>query len=234
MADTNNQVPAPAPKNHNNPPSDVEILAERLTVKNVYVMRAAEEHIEIANQMPDHFNEEVEAKYTSDLIKLMENCKKELERRREAEKDPYLRQGQYVDYFFSEYKNKLDAAITKARAALGDWLKRKADAEQKERDDQARLAKELQVDAGTAVKMAQAIAAAPVMATTHTKGTASAAALKGKWVGTIKDTQQLDLTKLRPFFLASELQSAVDRFVKQGGRALDGAEIKEIFEAKVK
>jgi hypothetical protein len=262
MVDLSKEMP---PKNHNNPPSETEWLGENLTLRHVQAIRAAEAHCDIVNNMPDHFTDESEASYTSDLIKLMGNLGKELERRRKEEKEPFLRQGQFVDSFFGEIfdkdakgnlSGKLGSAIKKASLPLQDWLDRKARIEREERE---RVAKDLiaqqeavlqravvtpveqraavieeVADANQAVKVATSIASAPLNSMAKTTGKGSAAALKTIWVGTIKDVDQLDIAKLRAYLPLTELQKAVDRYVKQGGRQLDGCEIKEVTDVKVK
>ena len=245
------------PKNHNNPPSDVEWLGENLTLRNVHAIRAAEGHIEMAERIPDHFTAENEAVFTTDLIKLIDNMMKHLENRRAEEKEPFLRQGQFVDSFFGDLKAKLKKAREKADAPLSDWLQRKARAEKEERERMARDIREQQEAALAAAvkaqgegraeavdkavtltqtaKVADSLAAAPI--TSMAKTVASSGVKSGlatKWVGTVKDVEQLDLAKLRPFIAAAELQKALDRFVKQGGRVCDGAEIRETVEVKVK
>lgn len=242
------------PKSHNNPPSDVEILGESLTLKHVHIMRAAEGHVEMADKIPDHFTEEVEATWTTDFIKLMQNCTKELERRRKEEKEPFLRQGQYVDSFFGDFVTKVEAAIAKAKKPLDDWLKRKADAEHEARIADMKMIREQQAAALTqatapkagvedvqkaisishTLNIAEALAAQPVNSLARTKGKASSAGLVTKWKGSIKSVESIDTIKLRPYFTQTELQNALDRFVKQGGRDCEGCEIKEITEAKVK
>lgn len=246
---------------HNNPPSDAEWLAENLTLKYVNHLRAYEEHADIVGRMPGEFTEESEAAYTADLIKMMKNGTKEIERLRKTEKEPFLRQGQLVDSFFKEYTDKLDQAIERANRPLNDWLQRKAEAERQQRERDAAALREEQMralkeaanmDSSTltqeerakivdhAVTMtavantAEAIAKAPLNAMARTEGKGSSAALAKKWIGTIKDINSLDLMTLRQFISASALQEALDRYVRQGGRKLEGAEIKEIIDVKVK
>lgn len=241
------------PKNHNNPPSELEMLGESLTLKYVHSMRSAEGHIDIVARMPDHFSEENEAVFTTDLIKLMQNSAKHLENLRKEEKEPFLRQGQYVDRFFGDYIEKLELAINKARKPLTDWLQRKADAERLAREADAKLLREQQtaalneavktqnpadvikaVEVSQQVKVAESIAAQPVISMARSTGKAGSAGLVSKWVGTITDIDSLDIVKLKPYISAAELQKALDRFVKQGGRQCDGATIKETTEGKVK
>lgn len=245
------------PKSHNNPPSDSEILGEQLTLKHVHAIRSAQADIAISEQIPDHFTAENEATYTTDLIKKMQNLTKEIERRRKEEKEPFLRQGQYVDSFFSELTDGLAAAIAKAKKPLDDWLRRKADAERVEREQIAKDIREQQeaalktavaaqsedrpeavdraVEFTQQVKVADAIAAAPVTTMAKTIGkSGSAAKLNMKWVGEIRDVDVLDLNKLRPYIARAELDKALDRYVKQGGRQCEGATILEIIETNVR
>lgn len=250
------------PKNHNNPPSETEWLGENLTLRHVHIIRAAEGHLAIADNIPAQFTAENEAEYITGFIKLMTNCQKELERRRKEEKEPFLRQGQYVDSFFGDIYEKLANAIVKANRPLSDWLQRKAHAEQEQRnreaeqlrkDQQHALASAATISAGPnpnseqitaavdtavnlthAVHVAETVAAAPITSMASVATKSGTAGLQTKWVGTIKNVEQLDLHKLRPYLAAAELQKALDRFVKQGGRTCEGAEIKETMDVKVK
>jgi hypothetical protein len=253
MADLSDNGQGIAPKNHNNPPSDLEMLGESLTLKYVHSMRAAEAHIAMVGQMPDHFTDENEASYTTDLIKLMQNCAKHLEGLRKEEKEPFLRQGQYVDSFFGDYINKLSAAIATAKRPLEDWLLRKAQAEQAQRDADAKLLHEQQaaalarvaaeatpenikqvIDNAQSVRVAAALVAQPINTMASTAGRSSRAGLATKWVGTITDIESLDIVKLKPYIAVAELDKALARFVKQGGRQCEGAKIIETTESKVK
>lgn len=244
-------------KNHNNPPSDVEWLEENLTLRHVHAIRAAEGHIEIAANIPEIFTQENEAKYTADFIKLMENCSKELERRREEEKNPFLRQGQCVDEFFKKLKNGLDESIKKAKIPLYAWIIKKATEEKQAREADARILIEQQqaavkaavsttgeissenavqnvVEIAQQVKIAESLAAAPFKTLASTSGRVADARLATKWVGTIKNVEELELVKLRPYIAIAELQKALDRYVRNGGRDCLGAEITEVTGVSVK
>jgi hypothetical protein len=248
-----------APKNHNNPPSELEFLEENINNRHKHAIEAAEGHIAIANQMPDHFMAQSEADYTTDFIKLMGNLQKELERRRKEEKEPFLRQGDFVDNFFNGVKGKLQAAIDRAAKPLQDWLQRKADEEKAKREADFKLLQEQQaaamkaaseqsveqpqeradaiqkaIDISQQTRVAESIAAAPITSMARSTGKTASAALKEEWVGTITDIDQLELIKLRPYISRAALDDAVKRYVKQGGRELAGAEIKKIMVPKVK
>lgn len=257
---TENNATLP-PKNHNNPPSELEMLGESLIIRNVQIIRAAEAHAAIVSHIPDHFTKENEAQYITGHISLMQNCQKELERRRKDEKAPYLAACDTVDSFFNDKKNELQVAIGKAKAPLDDWLKRKADAEKEAREREAALLRREQeealqraIDARTAnqpreesqaivehaitmtnvSKIADTLAAAPITTMARTTSATAKSGLVSSWVGTITDIDTLELQKLRPYISAAELQAALNRYVKQGGRQLEGALIKEVIETKVK
>lgn len=239
-------------------PKDID---EKLTLKYVHSIRTAEGYIALVGQMPDHFTEEMEAQYITEQLKLMSNMSKHLEDTRKREKDPYLRAGQFVDNFFNDVKDKLNGAIIKANKPLTDWLQRKAREEQEARDRDAKLMQELQasamqaaatvnaeevgkeeaaavvqhaIDVSIQARTAQAIAAAPVTSMVSTKASNSTAGLAEKWVGTVVKAEDLDLTKLRPYISLKELDAALQRFVKAGGRQCEGAKIEKVIDVKVK
>jgi hypothetical protein len=251
-----NGVFQPAPKNHNNPPSETEYLRENLTLRHVQLIRKAEEYIQTAARIPAEFTQDVEASYTTDFLKNLQECTKDLERNREEEKSPFLRQGQLVDSFFNELKMKVAEAGKRAAAVLNAYLQKKAaeeaarraaEAEQMRleqlaahRDvitampDKVEAAVEHATTMNTVAKVAQTIAAQSVTSMATATGKRSVAALKTSWEGTITDVANLDLNKLRPYFTLPDLQKVVDRYVKQGGRQCEGVKITESVGVKVK
>jgi hypothetical protein len=250
-----------APRNHNNPPSDLQYLEDNLTLRHVALIRQAEDHIKFVANIPAEFSEQNEADFTSDFIKKVQQCQKELERNRKEEKEPFLRQGQFVDTFFMDIGKKLGAVIERANTPLKTFLMKRAQAEQARRDAEVLAMRKEQEEAMRAAaqvnraavpvqevtaiidhaitmtqvaKTAEAVAAAPIQSMAKSAGKVGATMLKPEWVGTIKDVEALDLHKLRPYIPAGELQKALDRFVKQGGRACEGAEIKEVMGVKTR
>src|SRR4051812_39027847 len=85
---------------HNLPPSDVEVLREKLAEKNADLLNRQEELVSAANRAPDSCDNEDAAKKFTDTIKMMTACKKSLEGRRIEEKEPYLTLERSVDGFF--------------------------------------------------------------------------------------------------------------------------------------
>lgn len=241
---------------HNKPPSDIEILSERLTVEYVPLIRACEEHVDFAKNVPQHFTKDVEASYTSDYVKRMQVCVKDLEQARKDAKDPFLRQGQFVDGFFGDLKKKLDDTIAIVNKPLQDYLMRKAQEEQKRRlEEDAALQAEKEramaavktaapeeqkealdhaITMSNVAEVSASVAAAPVMSMASAQGKYSATNLKKVYQAAVVNRETLDIRKLAQYFTIPELNKALERFVKAGGRQLDGCEIKELTTLKVK
>lgn len=239
------------PKNHNNPPSEIEMLGEELTIKHVALIREAESFVDTVKMMPASFAEQLDADFTSDLIKKMKVSNKSFERLRKAEKEPFLRKGQYVDSFFGEIQDKLESAERIAQKPLTEFLLKSAQAEQEKRKHDAAVLHDQAADAiasepatpsevkfveqiASAAQVADRVAAAPVATMAAAQGQISKAALIETWKGIVTDRGQLDLNALRPYFKDDALQYALDSFVKFGGRSLQGAKIEKIMESVVK
>ena len=256
-----------APKNHNNPPSDLEILAEQITLRHVAIIRQAEAQIAMADNIPDGLQlgkdatctAEQEASFLTDFVKKIQTVFKELERQRAGEKEPFLRQGQFVDTFFGDMKKKLQVAENKAMAPLNAYMQAKAWEEKYQREIEAEALRQEQAMAlraagdtsgkqaaeatkiidhaitmTHAAEVATAAAAAPIQTMAAAKGKVGSAGLRKVWRGTLKDKNGLDLSTLRPYLTEKVLQAALDAFVKAGGRRCEGAVIEEIIETKVK
>jgi hypothetical protein len=238
------------PKNHNSPPSELEILKENLTLRYVHLMRDAEAKNALSAKIPEVFTAQNEADFVSDYIAEIAQLQKSLESARKEEKDPFLRQGQAVDEFFKEYKDNLEDSVGKAKIPLTAWLKKAAAEEQARRDAELKLAKEAAAaaiqhvvtadDAEKAVEaqhvadIAQKVAAAPVVSMAAATGKYSKSSLKKEWVGTIVDIGKVDLEKLRAYIKPEAIQVALNAYVKMGGRACDGCLIEETVKVGVK
>ncbi len=235
------------PKNHNQPPSDLEILSENLSCRYVHLMRDAEAKNKLAGKIPEVFTEQNEADFVSDFIAEIGHIQKSLETARKEEKEPFLRQGQAVDEFFKSYKDGLELSAERAKIPLGVWLKKCAAEEQARRDaDAARLRAETSADKQwarsseeadavmEAAILAHKVAAAPVTSMAAATGKYSKAGLKKEWVGTIADIKLVDLEKLRAYIKPEALQIALNAYVKMGGRACAGCVIEEQVKVGVK
>ncbi len=235
-------------KNHNNPPSELEILQENLTLRYVHLMRDSEGKIKLSEKIPAEFTAQNEADFVSDYIAEIGHIQKSLETARKEEKEPFLRQGQAVDEFFKSYKDKLDDSAGKAKIPLTNWLKKCAAEEQARRDAKLKLAQQAAaeaikhvvtaedavqaVEAQHIAEVAQKVAAAPVVSMAAATGKYSSARLKEEWVGTIADIGAVDLERLRAYIKPEAIQVALNAYVKMGGRECKGCVIQK--EVKVK
>lgn len=249
------------PKNHNNPPSDVEYLKENLELRNINLLVQLTEFEGFTKKIPANFTEQNEADFITDWISKVKKLQSTLEGQRKAEKEPLLRQGQFVDTFFGDHKNRAGVLIDLAMKPLDAYLQKRADTEKREREAEAELLRQEQQRAFEAVQalpagsqgqaetvqavehlvtmtnvaaIAEKIAEAPVISMASSKGKFSKAGLVKKWVGTITSKADLDLNALRPYITDAALETAVNAYVKFGGRTLHGAKIEEITETKVK
>lgn len=236
-----------APKNHNNPPSEIEMLEEALILRHVTLVRQGEEHVTTAAQIPDEFAEEIDATFVTELIGKMQTCVKDLEKNRKEEKDPYWQLGLKVDNFFNSRRDQLNAGITKANKPLGLWLKKKAEAEEERRRADAEAlriqaekaieAQESQATVTTIEKTfvaAEKAASAPIQTMAASYSGGSTSTLKEEWVGTITDLASLDLNALRSYIGLPALQVALNAYVKAGNRTLAGAQITKEFGVKTR
>ncbi len=241
------------PKSHNNPPNELEILQENLTLRYVSLMRDAEARIALSAKIPEVFTAQNEADFVSDYIAEIGQLQKSLESARKDEKEPFLRQGQAVDEFFNSYRDNLTESADKAKIPLTNWLKKVAVEEQARRDAEAAKLRaeeekarnlaavapsvenmEKAVEAHNSVVVADKVAAAPVVSMAAATGKYSKSSLKKEWVGTIADITKVDLEKLRAYIKPEAIQVALNAYVKMGGRACDGCLIEETVKVGVK
>lgn len=249
------------PKNHNQPPDELEYLRDNLELRHIALLQEADAHVQLSLKMPETFESDVDANFTTDFIKKIKVCQSALEKERKKEKEPFLRQGKFVDAFFGSLDITLERVIDKANIPLRAYLLKKAIAEAAIRAEEARTMEAEKQRAFEVVQtmprnsqgaeettkaidhlvtmqgvsdIANKSAAMPVTSMAAATGNFARAALVKKWVGTVLDINMLDLHTLRPYFKPSEFQDAVDRFVKQGGRTLEGARIEEIIDTSVK
>ena len=168
--------------------------------------------------------------------------------------------GRTVDGFFRDISDPLDAFKTRANRRLTAYLAAKATRERLAREAEA---KRLQEEAERqAVAAAQVEEAAPEVAAivmeqavateaqaiqaqrqaeakpaelSRTRGeVGSVASLKTRWTGEVTDRGTLDLEALRPYLPIAALQTALNGFIKAGGRKLAGAEIRQEASASVR
>ncbi|MCZ8098163.1 MAG: hypothetical protein O9972_09625 [Burkholderiales bacterium] len=178
---------------------------------------------------------------------------RELEAARKIEKEPHLENGRTVDTFFNSRKDPLETAASRLEALSSAYDR---EVLQREREAQAAAAREAQAEADrqteiarkaaeagnlsksakhderadAAAQKAEALtAAAPIKASEVTKVSAGGVtgSARTSWKGEIIDPAKVDLEALRPYLSRDHLQTALNTFVRVGGRQCAGARIFE-------
>lgn len=112
---------------HNLPPTDEEILKEKLqerSRKDIDLMAAI-----MAHPVPDKIDTDDDAKKAADFISKIKGLEKDFEKVHKEEKSPYLSMGRVVDGFFNSRIKDLEDFRKKYSKPVNDFLTRKADAE---------------------------------------------------------------------------------------------------------
>lgn len=248
----------PAPIGHNNPPSDLELLKERLSTDNVLLLDHAKALVEACDRVPEIADAESAAKVT-DFIKQINGAKKKLDERRVAEKEPFLVMGRMVDIFFKPQVDALDVAKAKPTRILGAWMDKVAAAERTRREAEAQrlreeadqrakdaaalesadMGKEANKAMNTAIRteakaerFEKSVASGSGLAVS--RGEQATSSQRKRWVVEIVDVSALDLEALRSHLPPAALQQAVNSFMSAGGRELKGARIYEKTETVVR
>lgn len=239
---------------HNNPPSEMLILQERLESNYghmIFEFETLESRI-----IPLEINSHEEAQSITDFVKAIKVFKAKVESAHKNEKSIYLECGRVVDSWKNGYNSRIDALISSAQAPMTAFLKRKEEEERKRQLEIARKAAEeaakleeearAHADAGindTAEELKNAAEAKSNLSEKIFAGdyerpaairTSNAASAKtvDVWVGEIESIQAIDLDSLRPYIDDEAIQKALNRAVKDGVRTIRGAKIFQKTEVK--
>lgn len=235
---------------HNNPPSDMEIVLERLAQHERAIRR------EMAfTPAPQTIADEQEAGRVTDIIKAMKTVIKKVTDTHKAVKEPYLECSRAVDNWKKRLETELDAINAKYAKPLNDFLERRAQEERQRQIEAARvereraeaLAMEAQAHAEAGIadtandlmdaavnteimaeRMEDKVHAAIPSQLVRTRSLHGAtASQKLVWVGEIKNISAIDLNQLRSHFTTDAIQKAINTFIRDGGRQLDGVVIEQ-------
>lgn len=234
---------------HNLPPTDAEILQDKLSENSRADIQEMKTLLEA--EIPEKINDEVENKKAEMFVDRVKKLKKTFDGTHKKEKAPYLEMGRVVDSFFKDRIKELDALIDRANAPRTVFLNAKAEAERKrifEAAEKARLEAEALAEQAKAHEDADIKDTADellgVAIATEQKAdrlNEYAAASKNsklvgglvvRWVGEIQDMGAVDLEKLRQYFTDEQIQTAVNKYVRDGGRDLAGVKIYQKSEAR--
>lgn len=252
----------PAPMGHNNPPSEIEIIQDKLREKYPAQRAEIKGLGETVKDIPAILANDDDAGRVTDIIRDINGCNKKWETFRTAEKEPFLSGGRAVDAFFSRGSDILKNAKDVLSARLTNYQNAKAAEERRKRQEaEAMAAREAAERAAEALRLEQegkqveanhqlqaavsaeqdaaraqtaAVAAPAKLTRAYGSATGATASLRTVWVGEVVDMEAIDLEKLRPFLGAEAIQKAINAFVKAEGRELKGAKIYQKSESVVR
>ncbi|MBN9497825.1 MAG: hypothetical protein J0H39_13800 [Alphaproteobacteria bacterium] len=251
----------PAYNLSNNPPDPIADLRDRLAESNKPLLDRAAELQAAASRMPE-ITDDNSAGKVADFVKLVSAAIKNAEACRVDAKEPFLASGRIVDTFFKTSvvdplgalkiatERKLTAYLQAKEAERRRAAEEEARRVREEAEARARAAQEAEARGATheaaaamdaaVAKEAEAESAAEQAAArpaelSRTRGEiGSVASLRQVWKGEIASRQDLDLEALRPYLPIAALETALNGFVKAGGRELRGARIYQHTSAAVR
>lgn len=243
----------------NNPPSQLELLQQQHAI----LLSTADKRMANAARIPAICKDDAMAAKITDMIKLLNSARTEIEKTHKIEKAPWLEGGRIVDGVFNPVAKKLtDAAREAGRPLTKFQLDKAAEVRRKaeEEAEKARLKAEKHANAGAALEQENMHAAAGVafaeaeaydkradnaeavmdakpseLVQTRTKSGA-VASVRMRTVGEVISVAELDLNTLRFFFSPDSLQRALDSFIRasEENRELKGAKIYETAKVSVR
>lgn len=117
-----------------------EILREYLADSNAALIHRRDELIEAAGRIPE-IDDNV-ARLVTDFVRQVTACAKAAEGARVAAKEPYLEGSRAVDGFYRMITDPLDKVKREVERRLTVYLRAKAEAERREREERARVERE--------------------------------------------------------------------------------------------
>lgn len=240
---------------HNNPPSTIEAIKDKLAEDNAKVLKRAQDLIDSANRVPDTIEDQETSNKITDLERLIGVCWKAADEARDKQKRPYMEIANAVQDFFRPTLDGLIAARTKVKAAQTRFLVAEEAKERKRRqdlkdaadaearrlaDEAAALEKEGKVEQAEVV-MEKALvkdddavffeekskATGISVASGTGEVTGAKSSLRYKATGEIEDMNTLDLEALRPYIKVADAQKFLNQFVAVNGvtKQIKGAKI---------
>ena len=237
---------------HNNPPTEEEILQDKL---NTSYVAEIEKIVELEKFLVPEIITDENAPSLADFLARGKSATKDIEAAHRKEKDGFLKLGRVVDAFKNGNLARISNATKKAEDAQFKFLTAKAEAER----ERLRLAKEKEErEAQELAEQARLHEAEGILDTAEelmdlaieqeekanrigayadkTKDsklarvvsyTGAVSGLRTAWAGDIEDIGAVDLEKLRHYFKEEHIQTAINAFIKDGGRELIGVKIHE-------
>lgn len=240
-------------RDHNNPP-----LAERLPLEFELLIEKVADTLTEARGLPVEITSDAENSALGEIVKKLRAVATEVEASRKAENEPHLEAQRTINAFFAGLADRIQKGKSILEARGKKYLDGKAEKERIAREEAAKIAREeeerlrreaeIASEAGrevhAAIKTDQADAAARrvELATDAAAGSAADLArtrtasgvstLKTGWKFEVENLKAIPLASLRPYLSQAEIERAIGKFVKAGGRELKGVRIFEETKAQ--
>lgn len=128
---------------HNEPPTDADAIADRLTEAHAKLLARTEDLITAFERAPTVVEDETQASKLADYVKQLQAGIKNGEAARVEAKEPYLDGGRRVDGFFkTKITTRLEDVKKRATALLTTYQRKKAEEERQRRLEEERIARE--------------------------------------------------------------------------------------------
>lgn len=238
------EIPNIARIGHNNPPSEIEILKQRL---DGYEIDKDLERLS-KREIPSEIAEDKQAGEISDYIAAVKTTIDAVAKAHKKEKQPFWDAGKAADTWKNDFEAKFNTLVNKASIPLLAWNKKKREEEEKR---QRQIAEEARIKAEELAKQAEAHAkeglddtanellsaaiqeedkAALIQANSNVVGVKSAglfssSGIKTEWAVDLESHAAVDLEILRFYFKPEDILAALKRAVRDGKRDIRGAKI---------
>jgi len=233
---------------HNNPPSEIEILKERLSEKEAELRKDMK-----FENAPETIKDEQHAGKITETIKSIKRFIGKVEDIHKSVKAPHLECGRAVDAWKKKMEREIELINDSYIKPLTAFLELKAKEErdrqieaakiERERAEALALEAQAHADAGindTADELLDAAVSSEIMADRMIDKVATAtpnqlfksrsengatASQSLVWEGEIENISAIDFNKLRKYFTIPEIQKAINAAIRDGVRSLDGVRI---------
>lgn len=233
---------------HNNPPSDIEVLHQKLKFDNAERLKRKAELLAGIDRVPE-ITDHGTADKATDFIKQIKAVAKDAEEARKASKKPFDEAGKAVQSFFkTELIDPLTSGAGNVQRKLNvflaeqDRIRRENEEKEHQRREEAQRAAEAEAkrleEAGQAFAAEEAAkkveqfkeeaekAERQAAKNTGVKtGAGTSASLRKVWSFDIEDLAEMDLNQLKGHFNMADIEKAIRSYIREDGRELKGVRI---------
>ena len=231
----------------NNPPSEIEILKQRL---ESYIKEERLINELTSRLMPNEIDNDIAAGTIADHIKSLKSARVTVENIFKAEKTPFFEACKVADAWKNARWLKIDDCIANASKPILAWNRKKEEAEKARQlefaklaqEEAERLAKEAAAHANAGIpdtaeelmdfaieeeKKADILIAKSDDIRGRSYGFFSSASSRKIWIGEIDNIAILDLEALRKYFKEDDINKAIRAAINDGVREIRGVKIFE-------